>query len=230
MKTAGKVLLAIGIIVGGLFAALFIGVTVFTLLTYPASKSATTLDLDREEPPLLPDASVTPDASTGQYARTPAIEEPVYKTYTSIAYGFSIQYPPDWSYKEDMSSSSSLRFPVSFVEPVGSSFLTNNVIVGIEGLQGMTFSEYIEETNRNIADIYSENDYALISKGIVTVNYQQVPYFEHAVSLPFDSKIKQVFIQKSDGVYIISFTARAATYGEDVLVFNEMLSTFRFTR
>ena len=152
------------------------------------------------------------------------------KIYTSEKYGFSINYPKDWTVEEDHNMG--LGPTVVFMRPMKGKFRIDVYIMVEELPTTMTVEEYAtarEDTlKEKLTSFYKDEGYSTIINGdpaVISV-FTGTPPMNAS-----ESKQKAAFFMSNTTGYIISCTASPSTYDEEnENYFEPMIKSFELTQ
>ena len=150
----------------------------------------------------------------------PAMADTGMLTYTNEEYGFSIQYPGEWTVEEGWMGSI-----VYFGDERNEDFITNVLIKRVELQTKMTVEEFAEGSRKLLPE-----DYNVVNTFQRIINGE--PVAGHILTR-FDegTELKQMgaFFIRDEWVLVIVFTATSSTYnGVEEDYFNPMLESFKF--
>ncbi|MCL5411724.1 MAG: hypothetical protein M1150_03215 [Patescibacteria group bacterium] len=169
--------------------------------------------------PKSTDNTSVPTSKTSTSSASPSATAN-WKTYTNNLYGYSVKYPKDWTYVENTIST---KFYPPNIGSFEGSFENNTIdqskvpVMGIEVLTRPFSTSPTSNQNQNGIDLITEYKEMTISgvKGHYYRTNQCAPKCTIRLDLPLNVG------KKTLSVY--------ATVDSDMAIFNQILSTFKFT-
>tara|TARA_Y100000310_G_C20665129_1_gene807062 strand:- start:1398 stop:2033 length:636 start_codon:yes stop_codon:yes gene_type:complete len=145
--------------------------------------------------------------------------------YKNDIYGFSVEPPAGWTIEEGASMAI-----VEFVAPTDID-TQNNINIVAENAEWYTLDEYFQATKQSMQTFFPEIDYKLIDEGSLTINGVDARYMGSEWGIEdYQFKTKQIIIMQEDGTaFVITYSALPNTYRYNIVEFDRLVSTFRFT-
>jgi hypothetical protein len=145
------------------------------------------------------------------------------KTYTNVAYNFSVKYPENWVLEEGL-----MGTVVAFGGPViGEIGININILSeDLAESPGITLQEYFElnemKYENEIEGYHKVNDYS------TTISQQQAIVLTCTGIVNANTlKWSQALLLKDNTAYIITYTTPLESYDKYIDCFNLVISTFR---
>ncbi len=156
-------------------------------------------------------------------------QKPSSNLYKNDIYGFSIEYPKNWEIEENFHAEG-INTIVVFRGQTEKGFQTNiNIIT--ENAKKYTLDKYVQENKRILPQFYSLNNYLLINEGSLTINNHEAYFLEYAlINEGTPLMYKQVLLINHNNAYIITYTSLQNTFSDNVIDFDNSVSTFKFTK